>query len=327
MRLPSWLGDTIMAIPTLRALGRACDHRPVFWGSSRFGQLLEAVGVEGETIGYRRRRGPGGVSDAIRTVAEVRHRRFDLALLLPNAFEAALLARLAGIPRRIGYAADGRATLLTDPVAPPLGPPPHLTERYARLLNELGVEPPTPEDGVLEPTPELASRATGLLPEGDFVGLVPGSANSPAKRWAAESYAEIARRAEADWGARAVLIGSEADRSVAGQIAEASDAATIDLTGCDIVDLAAALWRCRVVISNDTGAAHLSAALGRPTAVLFGPTDPARSGPRGPRVMPLSAGSFCQPCEADECPLDGRCMAMLTPEMVFESAEALWNGG
>ena len=329
VRLPSWLGDTIMALPTLRALARGSNGRLVLWGAAPYGELLASFGMEFDFVPYRRRRSIAGISDAIGTVAALRRERLDAALLLPHAFEAALLTALAGIPRRVGYATDGRARLLSEAIAPPHpGTTRHAADHYAALLEHVGVAAPRPDDQTLEPSPDIERRGRGLLPENvEYIGLVPGSANAPAKRWGSESFASLATYAAGQWDARPVLLGSESDRRTINAVRGSTDAATTDLAGCGIVDLAAAMLRCRVVVSNDTGAAHLAAALGRPTIVLFGPTDPARSCPRGRQVTAFSAGSYCQPCEAEECPLDHRCMTHLTPSAVIEGLAPIWEAG
>ncbi len=327
VRLPTWLGDTIMALPVLRAAARAVDQPPVFWGPPGRDDLLRHSGLAFDYLPYRRSGGLRGISDAIHVTAELRHRDAAAALLLPNAFEPALLVRAAGVPRRVGFDTDGRGALLTDRVSEPM--PRHAVheaDRFARLAEHLGWTP-QPDDHLLRAGPELLERADALLPPGDsYVGLVAGSANAPAKRWPVAAYAELAGRAHTRWGAVPVLLGAADDRATNRQIAELVDVASIDLSGCDLTDLAAALLRCRAVVSNDTGAAHLAAALGCPTAVLFGPTDPARSGPRGPAVVSLSAQLFCQPCFYGECPLEHRCMSELSVDDVLETLRPFWQG-
>lgn len=327
VRLPTWLGDTVMAVPTVRALRRACEEPIVLWGSAPHENLLREVGLGGDFIPYRRRHGAVGLSDAIHTVADVRRHRAAGILLLPNAFEAALLARLAGIPTRVGYATDGRTRLLTHPIAPPSeSRRGHDSERFAELLQALDIAAPQPSDADLQPSDLLIERARRLLPEPrQFLGIVAGSANAPAKRWPPAAYARLASIAAQRWDATPLLLGSAADRPINEAVRAACEVETTDLTGCDLPDLVAALLRCRVVVSNDTGAAHLAAALGRPTVVVFGPTDEQHSAPRGAATATVSQPCFCRPCMASVCPLDHRCMATLSPEAVVEAAASLWD--
>lgn len=328
VRLPTWLGDTMMAMPTLRRLAANVSGRLTLWGPGHLHPLLAELGLRTGYVPYRRRSGLAGVQDAQSAIAELRRLDLDAALLLPNAFEAALIPALARIPRRIGYATDGRGWLLTDALAPP--PAHHVVheaDRFAGLLEPLDVDVPASSDIEIPASSVLEERSASIIAEpGDVIGLVPGAANGPAKRWPAAAYGALASKCADDFGARPALLGGPTDRVAATAVQEESEATCVDLVGTDLIDLAAALLRCRVVVSNDTGAAHLAAALGRPTVVLFGPTDPQRTCPRGPQVYPVSAGCSCQPCLSHECPLEHRCMDGLDVETVFQAVATAWRG-
>lgn len=326
VRLPTWLGDTVMAVPTLRALERGAGGPLLLWGPPPYRELLASVGIRAPYLPYRRRAGIAGLGDVWEAAMEIRRREPDGALLLPNAFEPALIAALAGVPRRVGYATDGRGWLLTDAVPPPpILRPLHDADRYARLLEALEIPGPEPPDGALEAESGPREWGREILPgEGPWLGVVPGAANGPAKRWPPERYGRVADEAARRWGAVPVLLGSAADRAVCRAVDSACSAPCVDQAGTGLDDLVAALLRCRAVVSNDTGAAHLAAALGRPTVVLFGPTDPRKTGARGTAVRHVQVGCFCQPCGYQECPLDHRCMEDLDAEPVLEALEALW---
>jgi heptosyltransferase-2 len=327
VRLPTWLGDTIMAMPTVRQLAASVPNRLTLWGPGHVQPLLEELGMQARYIAYHRRQGVRGLNDVRATISELRGLAPDTALLLPNAFEAALIPALAHVPRRIGYATDGRGWLLTDALAPP--PPHHViheADRFAGLLEPLALEAPSGSDFQMTLSPELERRSVDIISEpGDIIGLVPGAANGPAKRWPAAAYGALATACAEAFGAKPALLGGPTDRAAAAAVDETSETACIDLVGTDLIDLAAALQRCRVVVSNDTGAAHLAAALGRPTIVLFGPTDPRRTCPRGPRVYPLSVNCTCQPCLSHDCPLEHRCMDGLEVETVLEAVDDAWR--
>ena len=326
VRLPTWLGDTVMAMPALRRLAVAVPDRLTLWGPGHVQPLLGALGLRTRYVPYRRRPGLAGLGDARRAISELRQLDLDAALLLPNSFEAALIPALARIPRRVGYATDGRGWLLTDALAPP--PAHHViheADRFAALLEPLGVEVSVGSDLQIPASPELEQRSASIIPEpGDILGLVPGAANGPAKRWPAAAYGALASACAKALGTKAALLGGPTDRVATAAVQEASDVKCIDLVGTNLIDLAAALLRCRVVVSNDTGAAHLAAALGRPTIVLFGPTDPLRTCPRGPRVYPLSAECSCRPCLSHECPLVHRCMDRIEVDTVFKAVADVW---
>lgn len=328
VRLPSWLGDTIMAVPTIRALERAVDELTL-WGSDQHCRLLRATGVRAGALAWSRRRGVAAIADVIAGARQLAELKPQGVVLLPNAFEPALTAALARVRRRIGYATDTRSWLLTDPVTPPDAfEPLHDGDRYAGLLSTLNIDPPHAEDVLLEMPRAALQRARTLLGDhGPLLGIVPGCANDPAKRWPAASYAALAERMAERWGAVTVILGGPQDRVVAGAIEAACGRRCINLAGrTNILELAAILRLCRAVVSNDTGAAHLAAALSCPTLVVFGPTDPRRTRPRGPHVRIASIGAFCQPCLAKVCPLDHRCMTGLTPDLVASSLDPLWRG-
>lgn len=328
VRLPTWLGDTVMAVPTIRALERAAPRRLTLWGPEPNARLLTGTGVRARTLPYRRRPGARGLLDMSRAVGALLQLGPRGVVLLPNAFEPALLAFAARIPRRIGYATEGRGRLLTDPI-PPSDPlrAIHEADRFAELLAPLNL-PPVPRDDVLLHVPDDLTRRirAALATDRPLLGIVPGSANSPAKRWPAESFAALVDRATASLGARVVLLGSKGDAPVARHIRESAHTEVLDLTGrTDVLELAGVLGVCRAVVANDTGAAHLAAALSRPTLVLYGPTDPRRTRPRGPAVRIASIGAFCQPCETAVCPLDHRCMTGLVPDLVHAALASLWH--
>jgi len=313
-----------MALPVLRVMQRSCK-RIVLWGPLPYLELLAASGLDSNCLAYHRRRGISGVSDAIHAAADMRRFRADAILLLPNSFESALLATIAGIPRRVGYATDGRELLLTD-VASEIRPQHivHEANRFARLAEHAGFDDAGPNDYQLSISAPDNHTEKILPPCSKYVGIFAGSANDPAKRWPVDSFAHLINLLHQEWGVHPVLFGTNADRPVNDAIIAVCKTGVANLSGISLTDLARALMQCRMVVSNDTGGAHLSAALGRPTAVVFGPTDPTRSCPRGEHVVQLSKQCFCQPCGYDECPLDHACMETLSPDQVFTKVEGLW---
>ncbi len=327
VRMPTWLGDTIMAVPAIRALGRAIPHL-VLWGPAAHGELLQATGVHAELLPYSRRRGPAGLLDIQAAASRLAAMRPSGVVILPNAYEPALIARLARIRRRIGYATQLRGNLLNEPLpAPDPLTPVHESRRYAELLGPTPAQPPLHDDWRLAAPRGAAHRARELVEsDGPLLAIAPGCANGPAKRWPAEHYGRLVDHAALQWGAVPVIVGGPQDAAAAAAVAAASKTACVDLTGkTNILDLAALLASSRAVVANDTGAAHLAGALGVRTLVLFGPTDPLRTKPLGPHVRVASIAAFCQPCLSAHCPLDHRCMTGLTPDLAIGMLEPLWH--
>ena len=328
VRLPTWLGDTVMALPTIRAIERDLRGKLVLWGPDPYGRLLAAAGIGGTRMPYRRAPGVRGIRDAAGAVAALRRVRPRGILILPNAFEPALLSVLAGVPTRVGYATDGRGRLLTEPVPPPHPLLPlHDADRYAALLRPLGVPAPRAHDALIEAPPDAVARAAAGVPRNrPLLGIVPGCANGPAKQWPPARFAELAELAARRWGALPMLLGGPGDLATIAAVRDRCGVPCLEMAAdLDILDMTAALALCWAVVSNDTGPAHLAAALGRPTVVLFGPTDPSRTRPRGARVRIVSASVFCQPCGAQVCPLDHRCLEELTCDAVVSTLADVWD--
>src|SRR6266568_3460991 len=163
IRATNWVGDAVMSLPALAAIRCRFPHAEIVVLARPWVADIYA----GETsidrvIRYHAARGLRGWGAKWKLAGELRKERFDCAILLQNAFEAALLARLAGIPKRIGYDRDGRGWLLTDPVAVPARGdiPRHERYYYLELLRRGGVieDIPASDSIRLEGCSEAAQR-------------------------------------------------------------------------------------------------------------------------------------------------------------------------
>ena len=167
-------------------------------------------------------------------------------------------------------------------------------------------------------------RAHGVRFERPLVALCPGSINSRAKRWPAASFAALADRLLADAGADVALIGSRAERDVTEEVCSAMRRQPVVLTGAtSLAQTVAVLSLVDLLVTNDTGPAHIAAALARPTLVIFGPTNPLTTRPFAPAAEIIREPPECAPCMLRDCPVDHRCMTAITPAAVFERARAL----
>jgi len=305
---PNWLGDAVMALPAIADVVRAWPRTALTVAArSVVAPLFEMV---------------PGVGAVVPSESLSANAQYDAALLLTNSFHSALTAWRAGIPERWGYRRDLRGPLLTRAVTPPIGL--HQAGYYQHLVHSLGFA-----SGPLEPVvsfaPALSLRAKQLLVDRGWngatplVGFAPGAAYGSAKRWPAASFAAAVRSFQADeWGA--VIVGSAADRSAGQELQRhlGPDGLLLDLVGqTDLPLLAGVLAECRALVSNDSGAAHLAAALGLPVTVVFGPTDERATHPIGRREpVILTHGVWCRPCMLRECPLDHRCMRAIEVDRV-----------
>ena len=334
VRGTNWVGDSVMTVPALRALRRVLPNanitlaiRPGAKGIFSDADFIDDVLV------YNRK----SAFSVIPQIREWRRRNFDLALLFQNAFEAALIPFLAGVPVRLGYATESRQPLLTHP----LGVPDWRSSRhevfyYLYLVtaleqmlfgsssiceSELDASLQISEKRIAEASRLL--RSYGIREEDSVVAICPGSINSRAKRWPAEAYAAVADRLiESD--RQVLLIGSKEEAEVSQDVVNRMRHRPIVLTGKTSLDqVTAVLATVDLIVTNDTGPAHIGSALGRPTIVIFGPTNPLTTRPFSPKAEILRHPPECAPCMLRDCPIDHRCMTAITVDEVFERSHAL----
>jgi len=175
---------------------------------------------------------------------------------------------------------------------------------------------------------DRALRARGVDPATPLAGIAPGAAYGPAKRWFPDRFATVADRLAEEFGCAVLVFGSAGDRESAGAVQASARTALVDLAGTTSLREALALIsRCRVFVSNDSGLMHVAAALGVPTAAIFGSTNPLTTGPRGPRFSIIRRPVDCSPCLRETCPEDFRCMDAITAEDVWHEARGLFLGG
>jgi len=316
--MPNWLGDFVMSAGAFAALARArAPERIAALVPRPFAALARAALPAGEVVGFSLGTGLTRLRGRARLAAFMRARAYRAAAIFPNSFGSALAVRLAGTRVRAGTAAHGRSILLTHVVAP-AGADEHEADVFARVARA-SLADDDAATGRFEVRASDASMAVpGTLRDGarallsregldaereSFLAIAPGAAYGPAKRYGAGNFAEVAREAAAR-GLRPVLVGGAADAGAAAEVAAGIERLRpVDLTGrTDVPELAGVLALAAGFAGNDSGAAHVAAALGTPTAVLFLSTDPARTGQRGPRVRLLIAPVECRPCLRRICP-------------------------
>jgi heptosyltransferase-2 len=266
-------------------------------------------------------------------VAELREYRFDVALLLQNAFAAAWLAWRVGIPERIGYARDGRSALLSKAVPVPQSGqiPAHEQFYYLELLRRAGWLAELAGETfialkICSDSKEKAERsllAAGARPHALRIAIAAGASYGSAKCWPPDRFAEVANGLSARFDADIILFGTSAEASVSSVIAMAMRRPPIDLTGeTSIADLPALFSRCHLFIGNDSGAMHVAAAAGLPVVAIFGSSDPCGTAPVTPRCTVVQEKPHCSPCFLRRCPIDHRCMTRVTPAAVERAATA-----
>jgi heptosyltransferase-2 len=331
VRATNWVGDAVMSLPALQALRERfpASHIAVLarpWVADVYARESFA----NEVIPYISPRGWKDLAGKWRIAQDLRSHRFDTAILLPNAFEAAALVWFAGIPRRIGYARDGRGSLLTTAVTVPNKGeiPRHERFYYLELLRRAGLIDRIPDSEEVRLGGATAAREAGLtrlkaLGLERVTGVSPGAAFGTAKRWLPERFAEAVDRL----GRPAALFGSSDERALCESIAEDLRRRRIpvynfagETTLSEFIELAAA---CDIYLTNDSGSMHIASALNVPTIAVFGATDHAGTGPTGPLARVVREQVKCSPCLLRECPIDHRCMKAVTAERVVREAAEL----
>ena len=336
VRATNWLGDAVMTTPALAAVRAGFpDARIVLLARPLVADLFRHHPDVDEVMIYERPGRHEGVLGRLRLAGELRRRRFDGALLLQNAFDAAWIAFLGRIPERAGYPTDGRRILLTLPV--PLTPgilERHEVEYYLCLLDGLGIPRPVPAALKLTVTEgERAAMATrlaslGIAQGAPLVVINPGATYGSAKRWYPDRFAAVAEALSAEWSAKVVVVGSTAEAPLAGEIEAATRNPPVNLAGKTTVrELMALLSLSSFLVTNDSGPMHIGAALGVPLVAIFGPTDWRRTSPWTDRARVVRVDVDCSPCMLRVCDRGHECMLGVTPGMVVDAARQLLPGG
>lgn len=328
IRATNWVGDAIMALPALQvARKRFGDAHIAILALPYVAQIYEGQGIADELIAYDRKGAHAGMRGREKLAAMLKEKRFDAALLLQNAFDAAWVAWRAGIPQRIGYNRDGRGMLLTKAIRVPKAGeiPAHEKFYYLELLRRAGwldALPDVPEI-TLHVKAQDAKRAEeklrylGARAGATRIAVGAGASYGSAKCWPPERFAKALRRLQKERDADVILFGTPTESEVSSAIQAGLNQPALDLTGkTQIAELPALLSRCSAFLGNDSGAMHVAAAVGLPVVAVFGPTDPYGTAPVTPRCTIVQEKPYCSPCFLRRCPTDHRCMMAVAPEMV-----------
>lgn len=333
--LPNWIGDVVMATPAVRAVRERFPHArlvavcrpyiaPLLGGAPWFDDII-----------LHDKSGKAGLR-SLSLIGRLRRERFDAAVLFPNSFRSALLARLGGCRQRIGFARYGRSLLLTDRLQPVrdrrgrIKPSP-IIDDYNRLVRPLGVaDPGRRMELFTTPADEIAAghvwQNEGLDRAPEVIGLNSGGAFGAAKQWPVEHFAELARQF-VDRRASAVLVlCGPNERDLARAIVKQADRpGVVSLADRDVsLGLTkACVRRLDLLVTTDSGPRHFAAAFDRPVITLFGPTFIDWTETYFAKAIHLQESVPCGPCQQRVCPLDHRCMRDLGVARVRQAAEQL----
>jgi heptosyltransferase-2 len=340
--LPNWIGDVVMATPALRALKEQFRQarfigvlRPyvvgVLDGRSWFDRTL----LLDREPSRRGDRAPG-THGLLSAAWQLRKEKIDLAVLFPNSLRSALIAWLGGCRRIVGYARDGRGLLLTDRLMALRDPqgrflPSPIIDAYNRLAEHVGCPRPgyrmtlftTAED---EEAAEGVWQKFNLQAANLVVALNSGAAFGSAKHWPADQFAELARRLIDERGAAVLVLCGPGEKDMARHIVELiqrKQAHSLAEEAVSIGLLKACVRRADLLVTTDSGPRHFAAAFDRPVVTLFGPTHIAWTETYFEKAIHKQVAVPCGPCQLRVCPLDHRCMQLLSPSEVFDAAGVL----
>ncbi len=331
--LPNWIGETLFATPFLRALR---EQRPdafiatLGWPSCR--EVLQHNPRINAMLDYRESRAPTELFRVWRVAGGLRGQRFDTAFILRASLTRALLAALAGIPQRVGWARGKSGWLLTHRVHH-AATPVHKANTYLPLLDAVGLPAvPGPCEYVVSAPERAAARAwlaTLGVAVGDRLAILHLGANWPHKRWVLERFAALGDRLAQRAGMRVLLTGAPEDAPIAAAVARSMRCPAIAAAGqTTLRQLGAAVEQAALVVANDTGILHIAAAVGRPVVGLYGPTSPRLTGPLGDpaRTIVLHHPDCCPevPCYRPDAPPHAG-MASIPVDEVEQAALRLLN--
>jgi heptosyltransferase-2 len=333
VRLPNWLGDALMARPFLSELRRLAPRARIrATGPPALLALLASDGAWDEELPWppttAARPAQGGAGgDESPDVESSDVETFEILFILPPSFSSAWNGWRGGARERVGFAADGRSPLLTRAVRRLPRGERHLAREYLDLLGP-GESVPVPASlavpaGGVEAAAALRREAGAM--ERPYAVLAPGAIYGPAKRWPVARWIPLAS-ALAARGLRPLACGGAADREACEAVAAAGDAAS--LAGRTSLAAQAALCAgAALVVSNDSGLAHLAAAVGAPTVTLFGSTSSAWTAPLGPRVRIVQRPPVCSPCFARTCRIGYVCLEAISVADVLAAAGQMAEAG
>ena len=333
VREVNWLGDVVMSLPALKALRQAYpDAKLTVLVKRELSGFFDGAPWMDEVIPFRIGRGWSGWGDRRKLIAELRDRKFDLTVLLPNSFESAFWSWRAGIPKRVGYARDVRGPLLTHKLkATHAIREKHQVHYYLHLLRETLNITGNPDDFAPHVHDGHREKMRAWLNERrerrdkNLIALAVAAAYGPAKEWPIDYYASLIDRLAENHGAECVLVGAPSERVKCEQVAAAAEKGAILAAGeTNVGEAIALLSLCDGFAGNDSGSMHLAGALDMPTVGIFGSTRADRTGPLGSRTRVLYKPIECSPCLERTCRFEHyRCLKEIKPEEVEEALVAL----
>ena len=333
----NWIGDSVLTLPAIRSVRKAFPDSHISllvkpWVSEIFKESRDIDEIILYDDTYQ------GFSGKLKLAKRLRQKKFNVSILLQNAFDAALISWLAGIPEIIGYRRDWRGFLLTKAV--PVNEDvlkQHQLYYYLDLLKSAGIETSEIQPYIFLTDDErewARNIIKSSLPEHHLplIGINPGATFGSAKRWPSEKFAGLINKIIDELNGRVIIFGSPSEIETANEIVEIAgvrktkDAQRILMMAgkTSLRGLTALISECDSFISNDSGPMHIASALLMPIVAIFGSTDRAATGPFGQPHKVISKNLPCAPCMKRECPQKHlKCMTDITEDEVFDALKEM----
>lgn len=328
IRGTNWIGDAVMTLPAMTSIRETYPQAHIaVLVKPLVADIYRPFSGADEIITYEKKFDtPTGV---LRLARKLKKENFDLAILLQNAIEAAIIALAAGIPRRAGYDSDGRGLLLTHRVRRTEEiKKVHQVDYYLEMVKALGCLEVNREMHLETKikNSDVEDVLRKYLPgsEKTLIGIAPGATYGAAKRWFPERFAQVADRLADRYSLQGMLLGGKGDDEPAQKVQKKAKSTLINLAGkTSLKEAIHLISRCRLFISNDSGLMHIAGALNIPTIAIFGSTNPVTTSPMGEKSIIVRKEVPCSPCLKKNCPTDFRCMDLISVEDVLKPAQNL----
>ena len=336
VRSTNWIGDAVMTTPAVRTIRQNFpDAEITLLALPWVADIFRASPHVDHIFLYRKDERHAGLKGKLQLAEDLRQEKFDAVVLLQNAFEAAFISFLARIPVRAGYTTDGRGLLLTHGVKKKSSiKGKHQVHYYQEMLAGLGLTPGKNELEVAVSKESLQWAREFLHDLIDektttIVGLNPGAAYGPAKRWPADKFTSLAGQISEDPDTLILVFGTDADKEAARQISGAVEDKKKIISMCGRTTLSQAMAlisMCRVFVTNDSGLMHISAGLKTPTVAVFGSTNPVTTGPYSEKAAIVRSEMDCSPCLKTHCPKEHfQCMENIGVDEVFHAVQQFFD--
>ena len=324
-------GDIVHAIPVAAALNRAFPSARIDWiVSAKHRELLDLVPVIDRRLVIKDRGDAGGGTSLLAAIRELRRNRYDVAFDLQGLLKSAVLARLSGAQRVVGFSSNYLRERLARPFYTDVHDPggggmydprkrSHVVQMNLGLLTTIGVAVGPPEFPIERVDTEIA-RAMRERAENRYALVNPGAA-WPNKRWPAARYGAVARAIEDRHGLKTIVSWGPGEEGLAQEVVRESSGAALLSPRTSIGDLLALIRGATLMISGDTGPTHVAAALGTPIVGIYGPTRPSRNGPWAPADITISRDSICQCHHLRRCTRERMCLLDVEAAEVLDAVE------